>query len=211
MHGRSAIWFLVLLLALLAALTLWIERSVQPPPPVRDGSTRHDPDYRLENFNTVKTDQNGNLRHTLAASEMVHYPDDDSTDLTMPKFTMYSANKPFTKIEGKRGHVTSDGKDVYVMDDVKVIRGATAQKGEMTVLTDYLHIIPEQDLAVTDRAVTILQAPRTVIHATGMKYNKKLGTLELYKRVDVHYEKPGTKRPPLSAPPPKANTRKSAK
>lgn len=226
MHGRSAIWFPLLLLALLAALTLWIDVTVQPPEPKSDGSSRHDPDYKLTNFNTLKTDPKGNPRYMLAAAEMVHYPDDDSTQLVRPRFTQYSATKPFTQIEGQRGLVTSDGKNVYFMDKVKVVRGATRQKGEMTVLTDYLHIIPDQEIAVTDRPVSILQAPKTVIHATGMEYNKKLGVLNLYKRVRVHYERPdaatrarnaSTKANPASArkptvtQPAKANATNKAK
>lgn len=192
MHGRSAIWFLILLLALLSALTLWINRVVQPPQPPRDGSTRHDPDYWLTNFNTIKTDRNGNLRHSLDAEEMVHYPDDDSTQLIKPHFVQYQDGKPYTSIRGDRGRVTSDGEHVYFMDNVKVVRVATKQREELTVLTDFLHIIPDQDLAKTDRPVTITEAPRTVIHATGMEYNKALGTLKLYKRVRAHFERPGS-------------------
>lgn len=201
MYGRSAIWFPLLLLALLAALTLWADRAVQPPEPKHDGSSRHDPDYKLTNFNTLKTDRSGNPRYMLAAAEMRHYPDDDSTQLMRPRFTQYSATKPYTQIEGQRGLVTSDGENVYFMDNVKVVRGATRQKGEMTVLTDYLHIIPERELAVTDRAVSILQAPRTVVHATGMEYDKKSGILKLFKRVRAHYERPDMKMKPMAAPP----------
>src|SRR5512137_2187741 len=101
MQGRSTIWFPIALLALLAGLTLWIDRVVQPPQPKIDGSSRHDPDYILTNFNTLKTDQNGNPRHRLAATEMRHFPDDDTTELTRPRFTQYTANKPFTQIEGQ--------------------------------------------------------------------------------------------------------------
>lgn len=211
MHGRSAIWFLLAVLALLASLTLWIEHVVQPPVPKPDGSSRHDPDYILNNFSTLKTDKNGNLRHGLAAEEMRHFPDDDSTLLKRPRFTQFAADKPVTKIEGERGHVTSDGKNVYFMDNVKVVRGATRQKGELTVLTDYLHIIPDEDIAKTDRPVTILQAPKTVIHGTGMLYNKKQGTLQLYSKVRVHYEKPASKRPAPSASSTKAKNPSASK
>jgi lipopolysaccharide export system protein LptC len=193
MYGRSAIWFLVLLLAMLAALTMWADIAVQPPGPKSDGSSRHDPDYKLSNFHTLKTDPNGNPRYMLAAAEMVHYPDDDSTHLVRPRFTQYSETKPFTQIEGQRGLVTSDGEQVYLMDKVKVVRGATKQKGEMTVLTDFLHITPDSEFARTDRPVTILQAPRTVVHAIGMEYDKKNGILKLSKRVRAHYERPVVK------------------
>lgn len=196
MHGRSAMWFLLLVLAMLAALSLWVQQAVQPPTPKPDGSARHDPDYKLTNFSTVKTDQNGNLRNTLQAAEMVHYPDDDSTELTRPNFTMFSANKPFTRFAGERGLVSSDGKEVQIIGNVKVVRGATGRKGELTLLTDYLYILPDEDIAKTDRAVTITQAPKTVIRGTGMLYNKKQGTLELYKNVRVHYERPSAQRAP---------------
>jgi lipopolysaccharide export system protein LptC len=203
MQGRSTIWFPIALLALLAGLTLWVDRVVQPPQPKIDGSSRHDPDYILSNFNTIKTDQNGNPRHRLAATEMRHFPDDDTTQLTRPRFTQYTAYKPFTQIEGQRGLVTSDGENVYFMDNVKIVRGATPQKGELTVQTDYMHIIPDKELAMTDRPVLIKQAPDTVIRATGMEYDKKLGILKLFKRVSVHYVKPKAKTDGSAKPPKK--------
>ena len=201
MQGRSAIWFPLTLLALLAALTFWIDRTVQPPQPKRDGSSRHDVDYRMSDFTTTKTDRNGSPRYVLSAVELVHYPDDDSTQLVRPRFTQYAARKPYTQIHGQRGQVSRDGENVYFMDNVQVERGATAGRGKMTVLTDYLHLIPEQEMAITDRPVSILQEPRTVIRATGMEYNKKLRTVKLFNRVRVHYERPGSGAPPLAGPP----------
>ncbi len=202
MHGRSAIWFPLALLALLAALTLWIDRTVQPPEPKHDGSSRHDPDYKVNNFSTTKSDSKGIPRYVLSATELVHFPDDDSAQLTRPRFTQYSANKPYTQIQGQRGQVSSNGEDVYFMDHVQFVRGASPTRGEMTVLTEYLHLIPDQEVAVTDRPVSILQAPHTVIRGSGMEFNKKERILNLSGRVHVHYEKPGVNTPPLSAPPP---------
>lgn len=199
MKELPAIWFALILLTLLAALTYWIDLTVQPPPPKRDGSTRHDPDYIISNFTSSRTDASGNLRFSLAAIEMRHFPDNDSTELTRPAFTQFSTKKPTTRIEGQRGFVSSNGENVYFMDNVKVVRAAMPKKGEMTVLTEYLHIIPEQDFIQTDRPVTILQAPRTVIHAGGMEYNKKQGVLKLINAVKVHYERPDAPpAPPLT-------------
>jgi len=201
MHGRSAIWFPLALLALLAALTFWIDRTVQPPQPRRDGSLRLDPDYTVNNFAMTKSDTNGNPLHALAAVSMMHYPDDDSTELARPRFTQFSALKPTIQIQAQRGLVSSNGDNVYFMDTVKVVRAATASKGELTILTEYLHIIPDQEIALTDRPVSILQAPHTVVTATGMVLNKKLRTVTLSQHVRVHYERPGaTPATPAVAP-----------
>jgi len=199
MRGIPAIWFSLIVLALLAALTAWIDRAVQPPQPKRDGSTRHDPDYIIDNFSSSRADRFGNPRFSLAGVQMRHYPDDDSTELVRPAFTQFSLKKPTTRIEGQRGLVSSNGENVYFMDNVKVVRAATRSKGELTVLTEYLHIVPERDFVETDRPVTILQAPRTVIHAKGMEYYKKEGLLKLFGNVKVHYERPDAlPMPPLT-------------
>lgn len=192
MKGVPAIWFGLLIMALLTALSFWIERTVQPPPPKRDGSTRHDPDYTVHNFSALRSDAVGNPRSNLSGAEMRHYPDDDSTELIQPRYAIYAQKKQVTRIQSDRGQVSANGENVYFMDNVKVVREATAAKSEMTVMTSYLHVIPDKEIAQTDRPVTILQAPRTIITANGMSYDKKQGLLNLRNKVRVHYEKPAT-------------------
>lgn len=195
MYGRPTIVFPLALLALLALLTLWIERSVHAPQHKLDSNTRHDPDYMVNNFVTTKADINGNPRYVLAAVGMKHYPDDDSTELVRPRYTQYDVGKPYTQIEGQRGLVSSNGENVQFMDNVKVVRQAFKDRGEMTVLTEYLNVTPKSDLATTDKPVVIMQAPKTVVHAIGMIYDKKQRTVQLLNKVRVHYERPETPDP----------------
>jgi len=187
---KAAITFPLALLILLALLTFWINRSVQPPVPKLDGSSRHDPDYIMSNFVTTQTDINGDLRYKLAAVEMRHFPDDDATELQRPRYTQFAVGKPYTEVQGLRGFVSTDGEEVKLLDNVKVTRQAFAGKGEMTVETDYLNIRPNDELVTTDRPVVIRQAPKTVIYATGMIYEKKQHTVTLLHKVRAHYEKP---------------------
>ncbi|MEQ1601045.1 MAG: LPS export ABC transporter periplasmic protein LptC [Methylophilaceae bacterium] len=194
MVERSAIFLPLALLALLALLTLWIDRVVQPAKLRPDGSLRHDPDYTMHDFTSARTDIDGNLRNQLAAAEMLHYPDDDSTALIRPRYTLYAKNKPYTQIEGQRGTVSKNGENVQLMDHVKVVRGAFKDRGEMTVSTELLNINVKENIATTDKPVVITQAPKTVIHAIGMIYDKKNGTVQLLQKVRVHYERPEPSR-----------------
>lgn len=195
MRGLPAIWFGLLLLALLAALTFWIDRAVQPPAPKRDGSNRHTPDYIVDHFLSTRTDGFGNPRYDLAGAEMRHYPDTDSTELVRPHYTIYSKQMQTTQVFSDKGTVSSNGENIYFMDNVRVVKAETAKKPEMTMITSYLHVIPDQNLAQTDRPITVLQPPSTIIRAGGMHYYKKEGILTLSKRVKVHYERPGVRRP----------------
>lgn len=144
----------------------------------------------MTNFVTTQTDINGALRYKLAAVEMRHFPDDDSTNLQRPRYTQFAADKPYTQVEGLRGHVSSDGEKIELFGNVKVTRQAFADKGAMTVDTDYLNILPDEDIVRTDSPVVIRQAPKTVIYATGMIYEKDQRTLTLLHKVRAHYEKP---------------------
>jgi lipopolysaccharide export system protein LptC len=190
MLGRPTIFFPLGLAILLALITFWINLTVEQQGPKIDGSNRHDPDYIMNNFVNTQTDASGKLRYVLAATEMVHYPDDDSTVLQRPRFTQFATNKPYTQIEGLRGYVSSNGEEIELVDNVKVVRQAFEGKGEMQVLTEKLIILPNQDLVKTNSPVVIKQAPKTVIHATGMIYDKKNQTVKLLHKVRVHYERP---------------------
>ncbi len=201
MLGRSAIFFPMVMAALLALITYWVSQTVEQQGTKIDGSNRHDPDYTMSNFVTSQTDAAGKLRYVLAATEMVHYPDDDSTTLQRPRFTQYATDKPYTRIEGLRGYISNNGEEVELVDNVKVTREAFDGKGEMQISTEKLTILPDQDIAKTDSPVTITQAPKTLIHATGMVYNKNDQTVKLNKRVKVHYERPSYAKPKAVAKP----------
>jgi lipopolysaccharide export system protein LptC len=190
MLTRSTIFFPLILAGLLAIITFWINLAVEQQGPKIDGSNRHDPDYTMNNFVTTQTDITGKLRYVLAATEMLHYPDDDSTVLHRPRFTQYTTDKPYTQIEGLRGYISSDGEEIELVDNVKVVRQAFEGKGEMQLRTEKLIILPNQDLAKTNSPVVITQAPKTVIHGTGMIFDKKNQTMTLLSRVKVHYERP---------------------
>jgi lipopolysaccharide export system protein LptC len=215
--ARSNLFFPLILATFLAVITFWINLTVEQQGPKVDGSNRHDPDYTMNNFVTTQTDITGKLRYVLAASEMLHYPDDDSTVLHRPRYTQYTVNKPYTQIEALRGYVSSNGEEVELVDNVKVVRQAFEGKGEMQVLTEKLVILPDQELAKTNSPVLITQAPKTVIRAKGMVFDKQNQTLKLFNRVKVHYERPvalptKTTKPSVTKPKPsnsKSSTNKS--
>ena len=190
MQNRTTILFPLILMGFMALITFWINKAVEQQGSRIDGSQRHDPDYTMENFVTKQTDEDGNLSYILNAVKMTHYPDDDSTVLEKPKFTQYTKDKPYTKIDGDHGNVSRDGEEVEILGNVVVVRDAYDDKGEIRVLTDKLTLFPDLELAKTDRPVTLTQAPKTIIHATGMIYDKNKQTFKLLHKVNAHYERP---------------------
>ena len=69
---RPTSWLPLTVLAMLVALTLWLNQLVQPGTARADGARRHDPDLMVERFNAKKLGEDGAILYTLAAKKMVH-------------------------------------------------------------------------------------------------------------------------------------------
>ena len=179
--------FPFLLLAALAALTFWLDRFVQPPPRVSDAATRHDPDYIVDNLTAIRTNSAGQATYRLSAARMVHYPDDDTTLLTRPRLVSYRDTHSPVTITATDALVSSNGENVYFKDDVKVTRAAYGDQSEMVMRTTYLHVIPDESIAKTDRPVTITDAT-TVVNAVGLELNSDTRILKLHSRVRGTYD-----------------------
>jgi len=179
---RLSIWFPVGLVFLLALLTFWLDRMVQPAGSKKDGGGRHDPDYWVENFTATSMGTDGAPRHVLTAAKMTHYPDNDSTDLVRPRLTDFPVNLPPIHSQALAGKVSSNGEQVWLTGEVKVIREAGNGQSELTVTTDYLHVIPDKSLVQTDRKIVMHNAG-TEVSAVGMELDGKAHVIKFLSRV----------------------------
>jgi len=184
---RLRAWSAALPLLLLLAGSYWLSLQVKPLPPAPDYKARHDPDYILENFSAVTLGVQGSPRYLVAASRMEHYPDNDATYLTEPRLTSPYRDKPPVHISAERGEVSHNGDEIFLHDNVRVLREASANAAEMRIDTSYLHVVPDVETAETNRQVTVTEA-HSVTTAVGMKLDSKARSLKLLSRVRSQYE-----------------------
>jgi lipopolysaccharide export system protein LptC len=192
---RLVAWSPVLLLGGLAALTDWLDAQVQPPPPRRDGSSRHDPDLFLEQFKTVTFDVQGKPRESLSAGRAEPFPDDDSAELSEPRLSLTEPGKPTLTISADRGRIAGDRDQGDFTGNVRVERAADPQprngeepSGPVTLTTDALHVLTKEQRVQTDRPVTI-EEPRGIIRGRGLEFDNKA------KRVLIKSHVSGTLQP----------------
>lgn len=189
MTERLTTWFPLLLLAGLAGLTLWLDRFVQTPGTGSGAAVRHDPDYIVDGLSALRMAPDGTVKHTLFAQRMVHYPDDDSTHLKSPRFVSYGTAQAPVTITATEALISSEGENIYFRNDVLVRRAPHADKSELLMRTSYLHVIPDDNIAKTDRAVTLTDA-HTTLQAVGLELNSETQVLRLLSRVKGTYHDP---------------------
>ena len=180
-------WSPLLPLLLLLAATYWLNQQVQPLPPRPDSSKRHDPDFTISKLSATTLNEQGVPRFIMSAQKMVHYPDYDSTHLDEPQLSSFNAGQPPVYTFAKHGEVSSKGDEVFLHDEVKLVRAASATQSEMTLTTTFLHIIPDRDLADTDRPV-ILEDAHNIVHATGMQFDNKARIMKLLAQVKSQHD-----------------------
>jgi lipopolysaccharide export system protein LptC len=189
----------LILLALLAALTFWLDRKVQPSVRGPDGKTRHDPDVIMEGFAAVQMNPDGTRRYALSARRLVHFPDDNSTELEMPRLVYFDYERAPVTVRSETATATSGGDNVYFHNDVQVVRSAYDSNPELGLFTSYLHVVPDRDFAQTDKPVRLVEGNSTA-NAVGLEFDNRKRQIRLLSEVKANYAIPPrteNKRAPL--------------
>jgi lipopolysaccharide export system protein LptC len=174
--------FPLLLMLALAGATFWLERAVRDEERPHPSLRRHDPDYVVDNIKAVRFGPGGRPESTLAAAKMVHFPDDDTTELLAPRVEQSKPDEPRITVSAERGALSRDGDEVFLYDNVQLVREATRGRAEMQMRTSFLHVVRARSLVRTDREVQITEGGRE-LSGRGMEYHND--SVQLFLREDV--------------------------
>jgi len=185
MITRGSLWLPLAILLLLAALSFWIERSVQLTETGSEAS-QTDPEGIMENFDALRTDSAGKPHYRLSAKKLKHYSGSKRTELESPRFVQLDAEAGEVSAVAKQATVSSGGDEVLLLGDVIVERAARPGQSAMTLRTEQLFVFPERDLLRAPGAVEILDDIVTV-RAGAMEYDAGQRVIKLTGRVRARY------------------------
>jgi lipopolysaccharide export system protein LptC len=178
--------FPLALMFVLAALTFYLDRAVRDEE-THPASRRHDPDYLVANFTATTYNSAGAPESILSAAKMIHYPDDDSTELVSPRMVQQKPGDPRLTVSAERGALSRDGDEIFLYDNVLLVREALSDRPEARLSTSFLHVVQDRTLARTDREVLMQEGQRSLA-GRGMEYNYGSGQLLLRADVRGHFE-----------------------
>lgn len=178
--------FPLLLMLVLAVLTFWLEMMLREEEELRQAPRRHDPDYIVDRLLHTRFNAQGTAESTLAAEKMLHYPDDDSTELLAPRLVQTKANQPRVTVSAERATLSRDGEELFLYDNVLVVREAGAGRPETRLRTSFLQMARAQSVLRTDADVVITEGDR-VLSGRGMEYNSESRQFSLRERVRGRY------------------------
>ena len=184
-YGASQL-FAIVLLALLAGLSFLLERAVAPGEIQRDGKFRHEPDAIAENLMVRQFDEEGRVKYRLTAPHMNHFPDDDSSELKKPILVHYRPDAPEVTVSGNNARVTSKGQVIFLWDDVRVVRAASADRPAAVARMPDLTAQPDDGTAFTQSPVEITE-DKSWVKGVGMNLDNNASTFVLQSQVTGLY------------------------
>jgi lipopolysaccharide export system protein LptC len=148
---------------------------------------RSEPDFYVEKFNYVKISKTGSAQYHISGTRLTHNPEDDSYDITLPVINnLGNVQAPMT-IRSERAQVNSDNSQVRLYDNVHMDRPASPTNEPMHAKTEYLLVLPDDDVMRTDKPVEITLG-QSKLTGTGMMANNATRELRLTSNVHGTYQ-----------------------
>ncbi|MDU3292091.1 MAG: LPS export ABC transporter periplasmic protein LptC, partial [Pseudomonas aeruginosa] len=135
---------------------------------------------------SLQYQEDGSLDYEMTAVKLEHQKATDITFVTTPDLLLFRGNVQPWHIQSARAEVGPKGKEVELIDDVRVAR--TDAKGQPSILTTTrLTVFPDKNYAQTEQAVKI-DAANGVTTAVGMKAYLKDSRMHLLSNVRGQHE-----------------------
>ena len=170
-------------MAALAGITWWLLQATLPRQ--NEGVVRpkeHTPDYFADNFSVSELDQSGSTQYRLTAQSLIHYEDDELSDLVKPAMRAFQPGKPIVTATGDTGTVNGDASIVDLYDNARIVRAAGNGDPQMQADSQHFRVLVNDDVIETEKPVK-LQRGMSVMTASGMNYNNVTRVMQLFGNV----------------------------
>ena len=177
---------LALILALVAAAALgsfWIlEVLRQGKIDGRLAIPKDEPDYTVERFNFVRMSSTGQARYNVSGSTLTHFPNGDSFEIRQPLLHNLTEGQSPTTLRAERAVIDHVKNEIHLHRNVEVDRPASATNPVFRMRSEYLLVLPDDDILKTDKPVEILNGT-SLVYGTGMVANNTKRELHLASKV----------------------------
>lgn len=181
MRNRGLSLFPAIVLTLLAGVSVWLDRVTRQEETVKVDKTLHEPDFTADKLTLRRYDLTGKTQYILIADRMIHYGDDESTELIRPRLDYLNRPEP-VRIESNFATVAKDGETVVLTNNVFLKRAAQPGKPEATLRTERMTVWPDDEKMRSDAPVTLTQG-KTVVTAERMESDNIVGSIRLQGQV----------------------------
>ncbi|HTN67724.1 MAG TPA: LPS export ABC transporter periplasmic protein LptC [Burkholderiaceae bacterium] len=188
--GRFRLPVLMVLALGLAVGSFWLLEVLRQDRGAPESTTaRSAPDYYVQKFEFIRMNENGQPRYRVSGVQLLHYPLDNSSEIEAPVINQLQKDKPPMMIRADRARIEDENSKTHMRGNVIVDRPATPMAQYFHLESEYLLVLPDEDIVETDLPVHILFG-QSVLDGTGMYANNATREFRLSSRVHGTYRAP---------------------
>lgn len=148
---------------------------------------KDEPDYMIEKFNFVRMSKTGRVRYNISGAKLLHYPENDSFEIQLPVLNSLGQDQSPMTMHAERAIVDNTGNKIHMYRNVQMDRPAVGANEHFHLASEYLLILPDNDVMQTDKPVDITFG-RARLSGTGMFANNATREFRLSAHVRGTYQ-----------------------
>ncbi len=180
------IWWLAVLLAVVAGATqwlLWLRRETPNEPFI--GPPRSD--YDISNFSMSALDDKGMLSFTVHAPRAARNPGQGTFDIESPEFVLRDAEGIDWNVRARSGWVRADGRELRLFGDVNMERRTLVPADAIALRSERIDAQLDPNIITSTLAVTI-ERPGSILTGIGLHADIDRKRLMLKEKVHGRFE-----------------------
>jgi lipopolysaccharide export system protein LptC len=195
--GRALLSLMpLILMGTLTLVTFWLVQKVTPPEKSSLERVRlHEPDYIINDGALSALNEFGNTKYRILGKKVIHYDDDASIDILMPRMRFFQLDKAPVTVKSDAGHLDGDLTILDLIDNVSLFRPAQAATASqaatlrMLASSAYFKVLINDDIIESNRPITLEQG-MSIMHSTeGGKFNNVEQSMTLLGQVKGRIER----------------------
>lgn len=178
---------MIMIIVLAAAMTLgsfWVlevmrKSSTDNAPAI----VRTEPDFYVENFKFIQIAKSGKIHYKMSGARLTHEPLHDSYQIAQPIINSLGQGRAPMTMHAESAIVEDNNSKVHLHKNVRIDRPATGQSQSLHLETEYLLLLPDDDVMQSDQPVKLMLGQSTL---SGNSMFANNATRELRVAGNVH-------------------------
>ncbi len=186
MRWLSRYWPIVPLVLLALLARNWAEDApdtIEVEETINMSETRSD--YYLEDFTTRKFNESGDLQYRVSGSRLLHYPEDDRSEIIDPTVVLHRAGIRWD-ITSTRGELVRQP-DTFTLEGDVLLERESEQQALVTIRTEQLSVRTDGNVVSTEKPIEVI-ADGWRLTAVGLQTSIDEGKLIFLSQVTGHYD-----------------------
>jgi lipopolysaccharide export system protein LptC len=186
----------LILMGGLTLITFWMVQKNQPAEKSLLERVRlHEPDYIITNGTLSALNEVGNTKYRILGNKVIHYDDDASIDIFMPRMRLFQAEKAPITVKSDTGHLDGDLTILDMYDNASIYRPAQPASAtqpatlRMLASSEYFKVFINDDVIETDRPITLEQGMSIMQSTDGGVFNNVEQSMVLSGQVKGRIER----------------------